>query len=267
MLVPCIKELLPATTMVHYWTDSPSSQYRNRNLLTKHEDLFGIATRWNYYECGHGKGPCDGLGVAKRQAGNACKQGKATIQCASDFFMWAKENQKSIEYLFYSQSDYDKSVAELNEDKPKAVPGTMKLHAILPVNKELYTATTSCYCIRCLANDPCEHWENVHASKAETENTTSLMNAPVVGTFVVAKYEGKRYVGKVLEVDYNANAQVSFMEKTRGKGPVPLFKWPSRADELWVDFGDILSSIEEPSPYGKTKRQYRLNSNGSAFFA
>lgn len=64
-LVPQLKEAFPGTTYLHYWTDSPSSQYRNRymfDVLSRHKELFGVIARWNYFECGHGKGPCDGIG-------------------------------------------------------------------------------------------------------------------------------------------------------------------------------------------------------------
>lgn len=65
-LVPQLKEAFPRTSYLHYWTDSPSSQYHNRymfDILSRHKELFGVDARWNYFECGHGKGPCDGIGV------------------------------------------------------------------------------------------------------------------------------------------------------------------------------------------------------------
>ena len=41
-----------------YWTDSPTSQYRNRFILHTiaiHIDMFGFKATWNYFEAGHGK--------------------------------------------------------------------------------------------------------------------------------------------------------------------------------------------------------------------
>lgn len=43
---------------VHYWTDSPTSQYRNRfffHTIANHIDMFGLMATWNYFEAGHGK--------------------------------------------------------------------------------------------------------------------------------------------------------------------------------------------------------------------
>ncbi|CAC5410149.1 unnamed protein product [Mytilus coruscus] len=65
--IPIVKEEYPELTTVHYLTDSPTSQYRNRyvfQILANHEADFGMKGRWNYLEAGHGKDPCDGLGAS-----------------------------------------------------------------------------------------------------------------------------------------------------------------------------------------------------------
>lgn len=86
-LVPMVKEEFPHLEVVHYLTDSPTSQYRNKTIFqitTYHEEMLGVRATWDYLEAGHGKGPCDGLGASvKRSADNAIKQGKAAIQTAS----------------------------------------------------------------------------------------------------------------------------------------------------------------------------------------
>ena len=89
-LMPCLKLIKPNLKTIHYWTDSPSSQYRNRYIfytLANHESMYQVKARWNYFEAGHGKGPCDGLGgTAKRMADQAINQGHTAIQDAFDFF-------------------------------------------------------------------------------------------------------------------------------------------------------------------------------------
>ena len=53
-LIPEIKIIIPDLKMVHYWTDSPTSQYRNKsifNIVCNHEKwLEGGAAAWNYVE-------------------------------------------------------------------------------------------------------------------------------------------------------------------------------------------------------------------------
>ena len=51
-VLPEIKHLVPDVSTVHYLTDSPTSQYRNKhiiNLTAQHEDLFNVAATWQYF--------------------------------------------------------------------------------------------------------------------------------------------------------------------------------------------------------------------------
>jgi hypothetical protein len=103
-----LKEEFPELEYVHYLTDSPSSQYRNKTIfqiLCEHETDFGIKARWNYLETGHGKGPCDGLGASvKRMADMDVKQQKCLIQDATDFYEWAqgKREGSKVKYIKYT---------------------------------------------------------------------------------------------------------------------------------------------------------------------
>ena len=107
-----VKSLVPSVVCVHFWTDSPSSQYRNKtifDLISKFPNLYGTLASWHYFECGHGKGPCDGIGgTTKRNADNAVKQGKAMIQDATDFYAWATQNEQGIRYGLITEDEYNK---------------------------------------------------------------------------------------------------------------------------------------------------------------
>lgn len=66
-----VKSLVPDVQFIHYFTDSPTSQYRNKRI----------------FEAGHGKGACDGVGgFVKRIADNTVKSGKAVIQSGRDLY-------------------------------------------------------------------------------------------------------------------------------------------------------------------------------------
>lgn len=110
-VMPMLKEIKPNLHTVHYWTDSPTSQYRNKSIFSvvaKHKSIFGCFATWNYFECGHGKGPCDGLGgTSKRMADQAAKQG-AKIQDAYDYFNWADKASKAIKYVLCTPSEVEK---------------------------------------------------------------------------------------------------------------------------------------------------------------
>ena len=41
-------------------------------MIANHKQIFGIRAVWNYFEAGHEKGPCDGLGgTTERMADEA----------------------------------------------------------------------------------------------------------------------------------------------------------------------------------------------------
>ena len=134
MLCTELRELFPDAKHIHYWTDSPTSQYRNRfifdAILHYAERFSGFSAQWNFFESGHGKGPCDGIGgVAKGRASDAIKQGKACIQDATDFYNWAKTNSLSIKYRFYNSDDIKITSTEVQKTAPVSMSDTMKSHA------------------------------------------------------------------------------------------------------------------------------------------
>ncbi|KAK6167137.1 hypothetical protein SNE40_021235 [Patella caerulea] len=50
-----IKDIQPNVECIHYWTDSPTSQYRNKlifDAVANHEERYGMKARWNYFEAG-----------------------------------------------------------------------------------------------------------------------------------------------------------------------------------------------------------------------
>ena len=86
------------------------------------------------------------------------------------------------------------------------------------------------------------------------------MIIPATGDWIAAVYDDKWYVGEVLEVDKtDGDANVSFMHSSSKN--VAMLKKPNQPDELWVMFGSILAIFEPPCPHGKTRRQFKLNSD------
>ncbi|KAH3886834.1 hypothetical protein DPMN_010847 [Dreissena polymorpha] len=129
-----------------------------------HNDMNGIHARWNYFETGHGKSACDGLGgTTKRMADEAIRQGNVTIQDAADFYAWAvQSSMKAIEFLYVSSDVTKKKRDKMALIKTKPVKGTLKLHAVgikLEDNKtKLMTREMSCHCATCIAGSYCDSW-------------------------------------------------------------------------------------------------------------
>ncbi|XP_041367923.1 uncharacterized protein LOC121382530 [Gigantopelta aegis] len=177
-LLPILKKEYPQIATVHYLTDSPTSQYRNKfifQILQYHFLEFGLEVRWNYLESGHGKGPCDVLGGSvKRSADMAVKQGKCSIQGAQDFYAWGlsnEENGSKVKYFLYSQDEYATAAKTMEKRlTPMIIHGTLKLHAVVPVsNTSLCVRELSCNCQSCIrdpTSTPCEGW-TVHQLKTK----------------------------------------------------------------------------------------------------
>ena len=157
-LIPQVKSCYPKLKLLHYWTDSPTSQYRNKTIVTflsLRQKLFSMKASWNYFKAGHGKGPCDGIGgTAKRMADEAIKHKTVEIQDALDFYRWAEESQGESEahYVFVSKDDITKNAEHLSDlcKDIISVKGTMKAHSAQPTGDyKVLICDTSCFCHNC----------------------------------------------------------------------------------------------------------------------
>ena len=161
---------------VHYWTDSPTSQYRNRyifDLILEHKKRYGFDATWNYFESGHGKGPCDGVGgTVKRLADQAVNAQKANIQDADDFYSWAENGSiKAISFFFVRKADCEEQAEELRKCALQPVKGTMSLHTCTKQGVNLLIANTSCYCDNCIEKEYCQHWTNANVTRKTAERS------------------------------------------------------------------------------------------------
>ena len=153
-IVTAAKVLLPNLQFVHYLSDSPSSQYRNRHIIrviSDHKSIFGVDCTWTWFESGHRKGPCDGVGgTAKRNADMAVKRLDANISNAHSFAEWGNQSGGKLEYEVVNGAEYDAAKVELNQMEAKVVAGSQSFHAAIPVgNGDVLFRNTSCFCADC----------------------------------------------------------------------------------------------------------------------
>ena len=155
-IVPIAHRLVPNLKMCHYVTDSPTSQYRNKHmfyLVANHQNMFdGVQASWQYFEAGHGKGPCDGVGgTAKRQADSAVKRHICSIQNADDFYAWGvSQSQSNVDYIFVSNTKCVEMSEFLKNLNIKPVKGTMSVHSVVSLGlNSIAVRETSCFCDDC----------------------------------------------------------------------------------------------------------------------
>lgn len=287
-----VQNCVPAIKRIHYYTDSPTSQYRNKTIfrvVANHEEMYGCKAVWNYFEAGHGKGPCDGLGgTTKRMADEAVKSGKVTIQDAEEFYDWTQSPScsfRNVHFLYVSSSECQKKADEVSKFDIKPIKGTMRIHAVVGKGADrIMTASVSCYCTECIGDGECKanQWNtrmlivsekaSSVADEKEVENSASgsqPTNASdgssqgievAVGEYVAALYDKKMYIGMVLEHDdEDDEVEITFMENVR-----KLLQWPKHEDRLWIDKKDIICTVSEPMPTGKSKRMFKLSASDIA---
>ena len=145
-----IRDKYPHIKMVHYWTDSPSSQYRNISifsLVCRHKELFGLRATWNYFEANHGKGPCDGVGAAaKRKADMKVKQGN-DVYSAALFVKHCNDGAGSVKYVEIPLKDSFAARSRLPFlVSPEKVEGSMHVHSVAVAEDGwICTRETSCF--------------------------------------------------------------------------------------------------------------------------
>lgn len=300
-LVPKLIELNPDLKCIHYLSDSPTSQYRNKNMfyiVANHLDLFGVNSTWQYFEAGHGKGPCDGVGaVAKRMADDAVRQGKTTIQDASDFFAWANGTHGAVQYVFVSKDQCEATQNEMKRKKLSPIKGTIKIHSVIGLkDNRIACRFASCFCENCYVDGifkgQCDGWEHHTIVEEDVvdqigehpdENTDIALgnqnneNDPVsldnsedkqsnteemkleIGNFVAATYEDSWYIGKIIEIDQSdGEIHINFMKRVNSKGSDLKYRWPASADKLWRTKDEIICNVEEPTPTGSSKRIFEI---------
>lgn len=267
-----LKQTRPEIECIHYVTDSPTSQYQNKSMIyivANHHDLLGLRASWQYWEAGHGKGPCDGVGgTSKRLADLAVKRQIAVIQSAEDYFHWGDSAGNSqIKYVFVPKEECDQSQAQLSSLSIKSIRGTLDLHSVVQLNNgKVGVRNTSCFCNECFQNGVfktgCEGWcvhdvlekKQVSVKTKDTGTVDSvheiLPNTELYteNSYVAAVYNGHWYIGKVVECDTGDESlqyHVSFMDHGKGKLGY-TFKWPNHEDKIWCSRLDILCSVSEP---------------------
>ncbi|CAG5034023.1 unnamed protein product [Parnassius apollo] len=153
-------EKCPYITTAHILTDSPTSQYRNKQIfyiLTQLRDTFPSLklVTWNYQESGHGKGAPDGIGaVVKRTADHQVKCGR-DVGDFSTFLAVVRENIKNVEIKVVEEHEIIEKELLLPKDI-SPFKGTMLVHQVIWNSGSEFLEFRKLSCFLCL-DKICEH--------------------------------------------------------------------------------------------------------------
>jgi hypothetical protein len=138
-----IKKEYPDTNEIIFWTDGPSSQFKNKYifaLLVKMQFKYEISMKWNYSAAGHGKGPVDAVGGTSKRVVNRLVMTRKWIVNSAKAFAEALDHAKtSISIILVPENEIESLTQELETDKlfeivsDLTIPGTINTHYFEPV--------------------------------------------------------------------------------------------------------------------------------------
>lgn len=193
-LDPVVKYLLqkcPQIKIVHFLSDSPSTQYRNKKnfylfqSVVERYPLVTMAT-WNFSEAGHGKGAPDGVGgCLKRTADNIVAQG-TDITTLPTLFNKLEEYCPNIKLWKISENDILKFDEILHKGgKLVTVKGTMKVHQVTVTSKPSTHSYRTLSCLQCTPDQNCKHFGIAFSSDSPKSINLVKQGRPYVINFYI----------------------------------------------------------------------------------
>lgn len=208
-LIPIIKlakQICPALSVIHFFSDGPTSQYRQKknffllNLFTTKLNL--SLTTWSFSESGHGKGVADGIGGATKRALDRRVYYGHDIVNATDAFNNLKTCMKSVKPFLINNSDID-NIKTLVPSNLKAIVGTMQIHQIIStVQNEILHRQLSCFCKRgqCACLSPIKH---------------CFLEKPNSGSSSILRHSDDPHISETESIDVLDNFDIHFENTTQ----------------------------------------------------
>lgn len=148
-----IKKITPQVTVLHFYSDGPTSQYRQKgnfyllNRMTK-EMGFTYST-WSFFESGHGKGVADAIGGSIKRALDKRVTYGNDITNAQDAYDLLQVHMKSVQVYIIDDSRIEQHSENLS--RLITLTGTLSLHQIITLNQNTQANTVryrdlSCFC-------------------------------------------------------------------------------------------------------------------------
>ncbi|XP_050506167.1 uncharacterized protein LOC126884279 [Diabrotica virgifera virgifera] len=254
---------------IHFLSDSPSSQYRNKKMFFYLQQVLPKLfpqiqhISWNYSEAGHGKGAPDGIGATIKRTADQLITFNHDINNFDVFVKCIQENISNIHIKCLNENNIEKFDAFL-PPLLKPYKGTMQTHQVTwnHITRELSFRTLSCF--KC-SFENCIHYaiENkvapLQSSYLSEENDNGRATARPTGieefsedTWVTAIFDNDWYPGIIEKIDRNIMT-VNFMMKN-GKS----FFWPDIADRQTVTTrnGILCQLVHPPEPV--SNRFYKI---------
>ncbi|KAK6185006.1 hypothetical protein SNE40_007337 [Patella caerulea] len=207
-----IKETFPEIKSLHFLSDGPSTQYKNRTNFAmfskKIYDMGFMEASWNFLETSHGKGAPDGIGAVIKRTADRLISEKTDIPNSRILF----ENLNTITSIKLFFINSDDIIDEPLYNDIVAVKGTLKIHQLITTKfGEILFRDVSCFCqgVHCDCYQPSriqilkspdeigEHTAETNDSpskdnsNSDTNKDDIVVSPELVGQLCVVEYEGK----------------------------------------------------------------------------
>lgn len=290
-LQPIFQALPKEIENLHFLSDGPVTQYRNKTMFyivaTKLPEAMPNVKRftWNYTESGHGKGAPDGVGATCKRTADAVVAGGGDIENLDKFVDAIEQRCPAITLIVIQDDAITKMSAEIQQEvtKIKNFVGTLKVHQVTGLFKnpsgfklnsiELLMKHLSCFC----KNDDCPHFnigkiayenktklmvdEVFTDSESETEAGPSSLPAQAAynrGDYILVKYLVRnteyRYVSVIDKIDEeDGDITVTFMKLYDSKGQTFRFDQDDVAD---IAIEQVIKKLPSPNLILKGNRVF-----------
>lgn len=152
-----ILDCLPTTiTTLHFLSDGPVTQYRNKMmfkvLATMLEDFYSNLQNftWNFHEAGHGKGAPDGVGATCKRTADRLVASGTDISSIDDLAKALEKSCPNIKIFTVDDANISEKAAKLGSTEDlKTFSGTLKVHQItgcVLIPNCLIMKSLSCFC-------------------------------------------------------------------------------------------------------------------------
>lgn len=171
-LKPIFKTLSTHITCIHFMSDGPVTQYRNKTMFhilasKLHVEVPNIQKfSWNFSESGHGKGAADGIGATCKRTADAIVAAGGDIDSLESFIDSVKQRCPAITMFAIDDDTINNMTNDIQKEVKnlKCFNGTLKIHQIkgnisryssgLPKGAEkLRMKSLSCFC-----EEECQHF-------------------------------------------------------------------------------------------------------------
>lgn len=287
-LDPFFNDLPPEIKNLHFLSDGPVTQYRNKTMFyimaikipkrLPHVQKF----TWNYTESGHGKGAPDGIGATCKRTADAVVAAGGDVENLDKFVEAIKQRCPKISLSIILDDAIKEMSAEIEREatKVKNFVGTLKVHQVtgkfynsLGIKSnppEIVMKKLSCFC----DNDCCLHFnigkliyegktklmvEDVFTeSESENEAGPSLASVKAfnTGDYILVKLLSKnieyRYVSVIDKIDEeDGEIRVTFLKLCDDKGQIFRFDQDDVAD---ITMDQVVQKLPHPNIYLKGNR-------------